>query len=182
MNEFIGFPKVARLNREIVITEKIDGTNAQIFIADDGVTMLVDSRTRWITPQNDNFGFARWAEENKVELLKLGPGSHFGEWWGAGIQRRYNQEKKIFSLFNVGRWGVSEGLEMPPPCCSIVPVLFQGIFSEATMKSCLRALSVDGSYAAPGFMNPEGIVIYHTAAKTMFKVTLENDELPKSQV
>ena len=30
--EFIEFPKMARLSRECVITEKIDGTNAQIFI------------------------------------------------------------------------------------------------------------------------------------------------------
>jgi hypothetical protein len=28
--EFAGFPKIARLSRECVITEKIDGTNAQI--------------------------------------------------------------------------------------------------------------------------------------------------------
>lgn len=34
--EFNGFPKIARLSRECVITEKIDGTNAQIFITDYG--------------------------------------------------------------------------------------------------------------------------------------------------
>ena len=66
--EFIGFPKMARLSREMVITEKIDGTNVSIYIpgmADaaltPGVPFLVGSRTRWITPENDNFGFARWA-------------------------------------------------------------------------------------------------------------------------
>ena len=37
MAEFIGFPKIARLSREIVITEKIDGTNGCIFIGgEDG--------------------------------------------------------------------------------------------------------------------------------------------------
>jgi hypothetical protein len=40
-------------------------------------------------------------------------------------------------------------------------------------------LRLDGSYAAPGYMKPEGIVVYHTAAKQMFKVTIENDEQPK---
>lgn len=28
-------------------------------------------------------------------------------------------------------------------------------------------------------MKPEGIVIFHTAARQMFKVTIENDESPK---
>ena len=30
--EFQGFGKIARLDREIIVTEKIDGTNAQIRI------------------------------------------------------------------------------------------------------------------------------------------------------
>lgn len=87
--EFVEFPKMPRLSRECVITEKIDGTNAQIFIADDCETMLIGSRTRWITPENDNAGFARWCMEHKEDLLRLGPGRHFGEWWGQGIQRNY---------------------------------------------------------------------------------------------
>lgn len=36
MIEFKGFPKMARLSRECIITEKIDGTNAQICITEDG--------------------------------------------------------------------------------------------------------------------------------------------------
>ena len=34
--EFEGFPKIARLSREIVVTEKIDGTNARVCITEDG--------------------------------------------------------------------------------------------------------------------------------------------------
>lgn len=34
----------------------------------------------------------------------------------------------------------------------------------------------NGSYASLGYMKPEGIVIYHTAANVMFKKTFENDE------
>jgi len=34
--EFVSFPKIARLSRECVITEKIDGTNASIYIGNDG--------------------------------------------------------------------------------------------------------------------------------------------------
>ena len=91
MIEFEGFPKIARLSREAIITEKIDGTNAQIYIGEDG-QIIAGSRTRWITPDSDNFGFARWGEQHRVELAALGPGRHFGEWWGSGIQRGYGLE------------------------------------------------------------------------------------------
>ena len=68
--EFQEFPKMARLTREVIVTEKIDGTNAQVFIADDG-TLLAGSRTRWITPTDDNFGFAAWVEAHRDELRRL---------------------------------------------------------------------------------------------------------------
>lgn len=79
--EFREFPKIARLNRECLITEKIDGTNASILITEDG-QFLTGSRTRWITPQDDNYGFSKWAHDHRDELMQLGPGHHFGEWWG----------------------------------------------------------------------------------------------------
>lgn len=77
---FEGFPAIPRLKRQCVITEKIDGTNAQICILEDN-RIIAGSRTRWITPEDDNFGFARWVKEHEDELRLLGPGSHFGEWW-----------------------------------------------------------------------------------------------------
>ena len=101
--EFTEFPKMARLSREVIVTEKIDGTNAQVCIGEDG-SMLAGSRTRWITPQDDNHGFAAWVEAHREELLTLGPGRHFGEWWGSGIQRGYGLKEKRFSLFNARRW------------------------------------------------------------------------------
>ncbi len=67
--EFEAFPKIARLSRPIIVTEKIDGTNAQIHIEQDG-TFLVGSRKQWLTKEKDNFGFHRWAHENKDELLE----------------------------------------------------------------------------------------------------------------
>jgi hypothetical protein len=80
--EFEAWPKIRRgKDNGVIVTEKIDGTNAQIAIEQDGTTMHVGSRNRWITPEDDNFGFARWAAEHRDELLTLGPGRHFGEWW-----------------------------------------------------------------------------------------------------
>lgn len=173
MTPFIEFPKIPRLSREIIITEKIDGTNGQITILDDG-TFLVGSRTRWIEPgKQDNAGFAGWCHTNKEDLLKLGPGSHFGEWWGRGIQRGYGLTEKRFSLFNTSRW--ADPL-VRPVCCSVVPVLYTGPFATDAIDLVLGNLARDGSVAAPGFMKPEGIIVFHIAGNLMFKKTIEKDD------
>ncbi len=221
MNEntdFAEFRKIARLNRDCVITEKIDGTNAQVLLYEsntadpmalmswtavplpddvpdgwlgDGqgdahtvtvpqpiVHLRAGSRTRWITPENDNHGFARWAKENADDLFKLGLGRHYGEWWGQGIQRKYGLKTKRYSLFNTNKWN---GTNIPL-CCDVVPVLFAGRFTTEAVEACVNALRLQGSQVAPGFMKAEGVVVYHTHANQYFKVTLEHDELPKSQV
>lgn len=182
MTEFTGFNKIARLSRMMTITEKIDGSNASIFIGEDG-EFLAGSRTRWITPEDDNFGFARWAYEHKDELLALGAGHHFGEWWGAGIQRKYGQTEKHWSLFNVSKWleDFDNSKPLCPACCRVVPVLYRGMFDTAFINSTMTLLGGTGSQAAPGFMNPEGVVIYHEAARILFKKTFENDESGKGQ-
>lgn len=194
--EFQEFPKMPRLSREIIITEKIDGTNAQILITENG-EMLTGSRTRWITPQDDNHGFAKWAEDHKQELLKLGVGRHFGEWWGSGIQRGYGLAKgeKRFSLFNVSRWAlhgtqpkriitadptIEKYQDVLPEICSLVPELYRGLFDTQKIDLVLEDLKMNGSYASKGFMRPEGIVIFHVAGNTGFKKTIEKDDVPKS--
>ena len=176
--EFNKFAKMARLSRECIITEKIDGTNAQILITDDG-GFYTGSRNRWITPDDDNYGFSAWAHENKNELMKLGAGRHFGEWWGKGIQRNYGLNERKFSLFNVSRWGDDP---RAPDCCSTVPILYVGKFDSLYVDACLYNLEELGSKASPGFMNPEGVVVWHTAANIGFKKTIKDDEKPKSLV
>jgi hypothetical protein len=175
MSEFIAFPKMARYSREIIVTEKLDGTNAQILITEDG-EFFTGSRNRWITPDNDNMGFSRWAHAHKEELLTLGPGRHFGEWWGSGIQRGYNLPKgeKRFSLFNTPRWENEH-----PACCYVVPVIWRGNFDDFDAALVMRMLKLNGSLAAPGFMNPEGIVIHYTMANIRFKKTFEKDNTGK---
>ncbi len=222
--DFIPFPKIPRLSRKAIITEKIDGTNASIWIDDVGDDMTADqraqcvfadhaadgrpywiwaaSRKRFITPgkATDNFGFAGWVRDNVEELVKLGPGVHHGEWWGGKIQRGYGLTEKRFSLFNTSRWRpnwMTDDIvvddappDRAPECCWVVPVLWTGEFgtyikeamcgnSESYHENVMDALATDGSVAAPGFMRPEGIVIYHTAANQMFKKTFEDDEAGK---
>lgn len=173
MEEFVEFQKIPRLGRECIITEKLDGTNGVVSITEAG-EMQIGSRSRWITPQDDNYGFAKWCEANKAELLRLGPGRHFGEWWGQGIQRNYSLTEKRFSLFNVSRWSDDA---VRPACCHVVPVLAREMFDAPGLAHrVLKELREGGSVAAPGFMKPEGIIIFHVAANLLFKKTIEKDE------
>lgn len=179
--EFVAYKKIPRYRRDIVITEKIDGTNAVIHFSESGV-ITAGSRSRWIAPgkSTDNHGFAEWAEDHYEELLVLGPGYTFGEWYGSGINRAYglkNGEKR-FALFvdPVDRKG-----ELPK-CCEVTPRLYTGVRSEAVIEIALRTLADQGSFAAPGFMRPEGIVIFDTASRGLHKITLEHDEMPKELV
>ncbi len=225
--EFQKFDKIPRLSRDIVITEKIDGTNAQIYIISyKSLTMMYDtdsyidhlkkqaiceiknlgeefnnfyifagSRSRWLdtSSKGDNFGFAKWVEANAEELLKLGEGRHYGEYMGKGIQRNYGLDEKRFALFNVGRWikinedkgeCLAEGskIQACPNCCDVVPVLYRGMFDTVKIASVLEELRIKGSSIVPGYLNPEGIVIYHTASGRLFKKTIYDDEKPKEQI
>jgi hypothetical protein len=203
--EFKPFQKIGRLTRGITITEKLDGSNAQITIVpvlpdynDPNIiariesptgsfAMYAGSRTRWITPgkTTDNFGFARWAQENCTELFMLGEGTHFGEWYGAGIQRGYGLTEKRFALFNVGRWSsarapLTEGKTPAPACCELVPVLYEGVFTMDAVNDALSYLQRMGSLAnTRDMVKAEGIVIYHHAIKQYFKKTLDKDDEPK---
>lgn len=175
LDTFTRFPKMARLSRECIITEKLDGTNAQIVITEDG-DYRVGSRTRWITPEDDNFGFAGWVKAHEEEILKLGPGRHFGEWWGCRIQRGYGLTERRFSLFDVSRWANSPDR---PECCGVVPTLYRGMFDTQVANCALNNLAAGGSVAAPGFMYPEGIIVFHVAGNLGFKKTIKDDEKPK---
>lgn len=195
--EFEKFQKIPRYKRNIVITEQLDGTNAQVAIMEapawgdsqesatlrhaihsttyEGVFYYIfaGSRTRWLTLDADNYGFARWVVQHTDELIAgLGEGRHYGEWWGQGIQRRYGLDHKRFSLFNTGRW-----LDNPdkPECCHVVPVLYEGPQDATAIEWELVGLRAEGSQAAPGFMNPEGIIVYHAAGRNLYKVTLDGD-------
>lgn len=207
---FEEFPKIARLTRECVVTEKIDGTNAQVHIrpvtAEDyedtsplavahdtkaGLLMFAGSRSRYLTTQpgskGDNFGFAAWVTAHADELFALGEGRHYGEWWGSGIQRGYGLSKgeRRFSLFNVARWADNRDREKYPQdrpvCCHVVPVLYRGAFDTFLIDGLIEHMRLHGSLAAPGFMKPEGIVVWHEAARQLFKKTLEKDEEGKEQ-
>lgn len=204
--EFQPFPKIARLSREVYVTEKLDGSNAsvmitpyaegqlytgsvaQVFSPKTAETFVVyaGSRSRWVQPEGagpkgcDNFGFAAWVRDHADELVEvLGEGQHFGEWWGQGIQRNYGLNERRFSLFNTKRWGTHYNDQGRVGPCHVVPTLYKGSYDEMDVEDILWKMQTWGSIAAPGFPSPEGVVIYHAAANQLFKKTLEKDEEPK---
>lgn len=176
---FEPWPKIARLNRDIVITEKIDGTNAGIYISEE-MEVSASSRKRWVLPGEDSFGFAAWVEANAGTLVQdLGVGMHFGEWWGSGIQRKYGltDGDKRLSLFNTRQWAAKNGHFKTPGVAS-TPVLYEGPFTAPDTPPwdlVAEELRATGSRAAPGFMKPEGIVVFHVAAQVCFKWTFDGD-------
>jgi len=207
--DFEKFPKIPRFNRDIIITEKIDGTNGQIIIerfsnelltnegrgvmagavyyqhdfnTDFETAIWAGSRNRWLNRVGgDNHGFAGWVFANGPELVEgLGVGRHYGEWWGQGIGRRYGLDHKRFSLFNTKRWATQER----PKCCDAVPVIYEGpwMLPDTAILAPNMALSLlleRGSFAAPGYTEPEGIVIFHPQGNLTFKITLEGDQAGK---
>ena len=55
----------------------------------------------------------------------------------------------------------------------------KGIFDTNLINNRIEEIKFNGSYAVPGFMRPEGIIIFHSASGYLFKKTVENDEKPK---
>jgi len=166
--EFKAFDKIPRENPlNVTITEKINGTNSCIIIQ-DGVIMGVQSRKRFITSDDDNYGFATWVDLNKEELLNLGDGYHYGEWAGLGIQKNpHALETKQLFLFNTFRWNVNNS--NLPKCCQVVPVLFNGELTPQTIPDLLSTLQAD---ALPN-QTPEGVVVYHHAFRKYTKHTIK---------
>jgi hypothetical protein len=88
----------------------------------------------------------------------------------------HNEEPKSYPTSDPR---VTKTQQKVPECCHVVPELYRGEFCTNQIDSVLLHLKVGGSFAAPGFMKPEGIVIYHSAANVGFKKTVEKDNLPK---
>jgi hypothetical protein len=66
-----------------------------------------------------------------------------------------------------------------PAGVDTVPILYEGPFDLMKVDQHVERLRVFGSIAAPGYADPEGVVVYHCAAKTLFKRTILGDESPK---
>ena len=193
--EFIKYPKTKRFSSDIIITEKIDGTNAQLVYDKENEVLLAGSRNRFITVDKDNYGFARWVDDNREILTKYFNSFSnipvYGEWWGSGIQRGYGLTggEKYFSIFNVGLFGPVMPSELHAIGVRYVPVLYEGsnrrdvildVFgnldnagSQVFLKSgCLEQFKF---YFKPvsNELEPEGICIFFKQMGVIYKMTYE---------
>lgn len=182
-NEFKSFHDIIKLSSKVTITEKIHGTNAQVLITEEcagpegdvcETFVRAGSRTRWLTPEHDNFGFALWVEAHRIDLIQLlGLGRHYGEWWGSGINSGYGLKagERKFSLFHQGF------LDKPLPAgVSTVPILYSGPWHTLAVEEAMERLRCHGSLAAPGFTNPEGVVVRFEHNGAMFKHVFDAEE------
>lgn len=213
MNQFLPrpdvfekYPKIGRLKGAgMTITEKIDGTNAQIVISNE-IIIGVGSRKRAILPNvdvmrdeagrtirdslgmplrpkqvRDNFGFAAWVRDNAAGLVEfLGEGTHYGEWAGPGIQKNpLGLEARRFFVFNTHRNPPEKFAALGDLVEGLdaVPVVFEGQFNLDMIDLIHQQLLESGSHVeGAAFPNiPEGIVISVFGSK--FKRTL--DDRPK---
>jgi tRNA-binding EMAP/Myf-like protein len=87
---------------------KLDGTNTAVQILPNG-SVKCQSRNRFITPEDDQNGFARWAQTKEKLWAEAAKKTTkritiFGEWCGHGIQKRCSIShigKKIFAIFAI---------------------------------------------------------------------------------
>jgi len=175
MDDFKAFHKILHISKMYMsITQKIHGSNAQILIKKipdelmeiekkkfpnhklSGHEVFVGSRTRWLTREDDNYGFCNWVGQNLEELIeKLGEGRHYGEWAGPGINCGEGLSEKTFCLFNWRQFGD----KVLPANVTTVPVLYTGKLSLNKINEVMAVLKESGSRLVPGYMKPEGIVI-----------------------
>lgn len=209
MTDFQPWPKIPRTDKiRWYVTEKIDGTNAQIYIREldssevfhpesikvvtEGIQyadgslprrvyeVFAGSRKRWVIPTDDNHGFARWVQQNALELVAvLGPGRHYGEWWGDGIQKNplgLAPGERRFSLFNTSRrdWLYSQAelhkVDLAALGVDTVPLLAhpQSYFEDARYAALPTLEASGGSVASPGHA-AEGLVFFESGSNTYYK-------------
>lgn len=202
MSEFIPYPSIKRgLDFGwMVITEKVDGTNAMFIIENKQIVLIGSHKEpkkmvndpRWVKqfenapdkerllaeePRKTHYGFAGWIEDHKEELCaKLNDGTYYGEWYGPGINknRDYNLTEKRFAFFQAHKW--TDPRRPRVSGSDVVPILYIGSISTEACERAMEKLAKEGSQIAPGFMNPEGVVIEIPGLHLMRKYTFAGNK------
>lgn len=194
------WPTIPRLTESLIVTEKLDGVFGKIHISDyppstytsdhtvtktpDGRAFIVTAATRDFKLKHDTdyFGFREWVYAHAQSLaMILGPGDHFGEWWGGGIRRGYGlpDGDRRFSLFDFNRWSsmIGQTLEMTEVDeIRVVPIITTlSSFDSSDIHRLLDLLRRTGSYAEVGYKPAEGVVIYNTDGLPVVKAVLKDD-------
>ncbi len=153
--------------KEVVVTEKIHGTNGRIGYVEGKI--VVGSRNHMLSAGNDNAGFFEWVYrlgipqklENKLSPSQKEKGVIFcGEFFGSNIQKEIKyQDTKDFLTFGIRIAQDFIPFEQLQGCCDglgigVVPLIYRGKPD--------RQLLID-LRSGPSLINPkeprEGIVI-----------------------
>ncbi len=148
------YPHIERLTeasplfllRSVIVTEKIDGTNARFGLA--GGRFQVGGRNIVFATGEDPFGFRSWVEQNDIEakVRAANPDgedvTYFGEWFGPRIQKGidYGTERRFlgFDVWrHAGSWldFINAKSAFREIGLETVPVVFSGPIQPADMAS-----------------------------------------------
>lgn len=177
--DFRKFPKISRLTSPVVVSEKVDGTNGLIYVDYEG-GVFAGSRNRWLTEADgsvadDNYGFGAWVRMHARDLRgTLGPGYHYGEWFGKGIARNYGLDHRRFYLFAVDRYPslVNNDLTLHDGThLGTVPVLHRAVeFDHRHIPEIAAELHHSRINSFP---RPEGFCIFFEHNHMILKVVLD---------
>lgn len=156
------WPKTTRLLSRCLISEKLDGSNCAVIVEEDenGFKLGAQTRTKLATRYDDQLGFYRWVEENVETLIKdLGVGYHYGEF----VKGKGLKEPHLF-LFNIKRW---RDAIFTTPTLKVVPLLYEGEYSQAHLDACVADLETNGSKVLD--TAPEGVIVFWSDDQTSKK-------------
>ena len=166
MLKFVGFPSIELLHNVVRLSEtyphlvpgpieyrskgKLHGTNAGITVA--GGEYAAQSKSKVVTPQDDNAGFARWVEGFADYWKSLPDMTIFGEWCGPGIMRgtAINQiPSKVFAVFAIVAGGefiadpaaIAAMLPDRPAGVHVLPWYGEAVVADFTDRPGLQALA-----------------------------------------
>ena len=57
----------------------------------------------------------------------------------------------------------------------MVPTLYTGMFDTKEINQVMHILKDEGSVASPGFMDVEGVIVFHSSANHYFKVPFDKN-------
>lgn len=155
LESYQNYPDVLEIGEEVVVTEKIHGSNAR-YLYDNG-TMYLGSRRRWLKPDTINiWSRALDAVPEIIEWCRAHPGVVlYGEVFGAVQSLRYGLGDKVdfraFAACDHGKWHTN--LSGVPS----VPVVYAGPFHPEKIFPLAETDSIVGS--APAGHMKEGLVI-----------------------
>jgi hypothetical protein len=106
--QFTAFPKMARLQREVLISEKIDGTNAQVYITDDGKILKTMTWQPMETAPKDREFLGVWGspmdvQDKSVDLFRYDQDAQQYVWsnYGGAV---YVPGAELFAWMDIPRY------------------------------------------------------------------------------